>query len=196
MSKAPLRLDGCCCCCCRCSACTTTLHDGCCLHALQIVTHPFHSPFNPMLCLLQGLSDAWRRGHRHVQDLFNKKYLMSKKSASRALRQETRVGRSEVYAVLKCEDQERRTGPAMGLKHPDWKEEVSFRNISASSDIQASLCFVLPCKLHLELLSMGYHVMQQFCSPLSKRKGPQGDADSTLRQKTGSSTLSFAALHC
>ena len=63
---------------------------------------------------------------------------MTKKSASRALRQETRVGRSEVYAVLKCEDHERRTGPAMGLKHPDWKEEVSFRNISASSDIQAS----------------------------------------------------------
>ena len=74
-----------------------------------------------------------------MQDLFNKKYLMSKASASRALRQETRVGRSEVYAVLNCEDQERRTGPAMGLKHPDWKEEVAFRNISASSDIQVQL---------------------------------------------------------
>ena len=74
-----------------------------------------------------------------MHDIFNKQYLMSKRSASRALRQETRVGRSEVYTVLRCEDQERRTAPVMGLKHPDWKEEVSFRNISASSDIQVSL---------------------------------------------------------
>lgn len=38
-------------------ACTTAQHDDDCLQALQVLLHAFYSPFNSMVCVLQGLSD-------------------------------------------------------------------------------------------------------------------------------------------
>lgn len=42
--------------------------------------------------------------------------------------------------VVQCENQVKRTSVAMGQAHPVWKEEVTFKSVQITSDLQVGLC--------------------------------------------------------
>lgn len=44
-----------------------------------------------------------------------------------------------VAVCVQCESQVKRTSVAMGQAHPVWKEEVTFKSVQITSDLQVSL---------------------------------------------------------
>lgn len=46
--------------------------------------------------------------------------------------------KGNVYCVLACEGQTKRTSLAVGHQQPVWKEEVTFRAVQITSDLQVS----------------------------------------------------------
>ena len=44
--------------------------------------------------------------------------------------------KGDVYCVLSCEGQVKRTSLAVGHRHPVWEEEVTFRAVQITSDLQ------------------------------------------------------------
>lgn len=56
---------------------------------------------------------------------------------------------------MQCENQMKRTSVAMGQAHPVWKEEVTFKSVQITSDLQVStntpLDFLTYCFIHHRL---------------------------------------------
>lgn len=48
-----------------------------------------------------------------------------------------------LYCVLQCEGQTRHTALVSG-SHPAWKQELSFKSVQISSDLQVSMPFDIP----------------------------------------------------
>ena len=46
--------------------------------------------------------------------------------------------RSDVYCVLRCEGQVKRTALARGHQNPVWKEDIAFKSVQISSDLQVT----------------------------------------------------------
>ena len=53
-----------------------------------------------------------------------------------------KVARAEVCVMVQCESQMKRTSVAMGQAHPVWKEEVTFKSVQITSDLQVNLCLL------------------------------------------------------
>ncbi len=49
-----------------------------------------------------------------------------------------KVTRAKVCVMVQCENQMKRTSVAMGQAHPVWKEEVTFKSVQITSDLQVS----------------------------------------------------------
>lgn len=45
---------------------------------------------------------------------------------------------------MQCEHQMKRTSVAVGQAHPVWKEEVNFKSVQITSDLQVDLLHCLP----------------------------------------------------
>ncbi len=50
------------------------------------------------------------------------------------------VARAQLCVMVQCENQVKRTSVAMGQAHPVWKEEVTFKSVQITSDLQVSFC--------------------------------------------------------
>lgn len=44
--------------------------------------------------------------------------------------------RGDVYCMLRCEGLVKRTALARGHQHPVWKEDIAFKSVQISSDLQ------------------------------------------------------------
>ncbi|KAL3144166.1 hypothetical protein ABBQ32_003950 [Trebouxia sp. C0010 RCD-2024] len=85
----------------------------------------------------QGLMDTWLSG----QSKRGEASQGSRKAVHKlnSIKARLRNARSEVYCTLQCENQVKRTSVAMGQAHPVWKEEVTFKSVQITSDLQVSV---------------------------------------------------------
>ncbi|KAL0042783.1 hypothetical protein WJX79_011021 [Trebouxia sp. C0005] len=85
----------------------------------------------------QGLMDTWlSRESKSVESSHTSRAALNKLNSIKA---RLRNARSEVYCTLQCENQVKRTSVAMGQAHPVWKEEVTFKSVQITSDLQVSV---------------------------------------------------------
>ncbi|DBA93880.1 TPA: hypothetical protein ACH3X3_013925 [Trebouxia sp. C0006] len=85
----------------------------------------------------QGLMDTWlTRESKGVESSHSSRAALNKLNSIKA---RLRNARSEVYCTLQCESQMKRTSVAMGQAHPVWKEEVTFKSVQITSDLQVSV---------------------------------------------------------
>lgn len=50
-----------------------------------------------------------------------------------------KLARAKLCVIMQCENQVKRTSVTMGQAHPVWKEEVTFKSVQITSDLQVSL---------------------------------------------------------
>ena len=65
-----------------------------------------------------------------------------------------KLARAELCLMVQCESQMKRTSVAMGQAHPVWKEEVTFKSVQITSDLQVSLCALTAHSIVLYYQSM------------------------------------------
>lgn len=98
---------------------------------MQLTATPVRIYLN--ICLLpQGLINAWalrKESRKIVTPAIGN-------AASRSLRARVKAARREVYCILNCEQQTKRTSLATGQSHPKWNEEIAFKSVQISSDLQ------------------------------------------------------------
>ena len=51
--------------------------------------------------------------------------------------------KGDVYAILKCEGQVKRTALAKGHQNPVWKEDIAFKSVQITSELQVHISNVL-----------------------------------------------------
>jgi len=75
-----------------------------------------------------------------------RKKLEGQAGASSGAKQLKKLGkmgaRGDVYCILKCEGQVKRTALAKGHQNPVWKEDVAFKSVQISSELL--VCFFVP----------------------------------------------------
>lgn len=92
-------------------------------------SHPSRSQ-NMLPCILppQGLIETWRKKLDSQT---------ASKTATQTLKNLSKMSfRGDVYCVLKCESQIKRTALAKGHQNPVWKEDVAFKSVQISSELQ------------------------------------------------------------
>ena len=47
--------------------------------------------------------------------------------------------KGDVYAILKCEGQVKRTALAKGHQNPVWKEDIAFKSVQITSELQVQI---------------------------------------------------------
>ena len=67
-----------------------------------------------------------------------------------------------LYAVTQCEDQVKRTQVTGGQQHPVWKEDVTFKSVQITSDLQVS--FVALCGTSPVIIRFGFVHMNTLSS--------------------------------
>ena len=77
---------------------------------------------------MQGLVESWRRREERTKG--------SALPGTQQLKDKLRAKRGDVYCVLKCEGQEKRTALAFGHQNPVWREDIAFKSVRISSDLQ------------------------------------------------------------
>ncbi|KAK9808775.1 hypothetical protein WJX72_003363 [[Myrmecia] bisecta] len=82
-----------------------------------------------------GLMESWM--HREKRKL--KLGVAGATQSLAGLQARLRSGRTELYCVLQCQNQVKRTQLASGASHPVWKEEVTFKAVQITSDLQVSV---------------------------------------------------------
>ena len=100
-----------------------------------------------MLCLLQGLAAALADGRNMsldsspgVADSSNTADVLQSSSSrdfGRTLARRLARRRGGLYCVLQCEGQTRHTA-LVSSSRPAWKQELSFKSVQISSDLQVS----------------------------------------------------------
>ena len=91
--------------------------------------------------------ESWRKrdekleGARSVSPMKGSPAEESPKAQSRTeqLKLRTIGARGDVYCMLRCEGLVKRTALARGHQHPVWKEDVAFKSVQISSDLQVCL---------------------------------------------------------
>ena len=85
-----------------------------------------------------------------------------------------------VCVMVQCENQMKRTSVAMGQAHPVWKEEVTFKSVQITSDLQVSFCSLTAHSIVLTrlcpgannvLLFFSYLVLSLFCEGQTQAHG-------------------------
>lgn len=93
---------------------------------------------------MQGLISAWRKSDERAETRADLSQSVSlKKKTERRLRKT--LAKGDVFCTVKCEGQCKRTAVAKGHENPAWKEDVAFKSVQISSELQVLplTCFCL-----------------------------------------------------
>lgn len=85
--------------------------------------------------------EAWRKKEEkpdRTRSASPKRSSDSPRAQSRTeqLKRRAMSARGDVYCILRCEGQVKRTALARGHQHPVWKEDIAFKSVQISSDLQ------------------------------------------------------------
>lgn len=93
----------------------------------------------PSIVHLQGLVESWR-----------KKLESQAAGKGESLKKLGKIStKGDVYAILKCEGQVKRTALAKGHQNPMWKEDIAFKSVQITSELQVQLRHQ-PCRIFLQ----------------------------------------------
>ncbi|KAK9809768.1 hypothetical protein WJX73_004442 [Symbiochloris irregularis] len=85
----------------------------------------------------QGLVSAWSKRREQVHQA------SGQRPGSNAIMKQVRTfmgpHKGGVYCLLQCEGQTKRTGLSMGQQQPVWQEEVTFKAVQITSDLQVTV---------------------------------------------------------
>ena len=82
-------------------------------------------------CSLQGLVATWQKKLENQAKVAR---------GTESLKKLGKIGpRGDVYCVLKCEGQVKRTALAKGHQNPMWKEDIAFKSVQITSELQVKL---------------------------------------------------------
>ena len=104
---------------------------------------------------MQGLISAWRRSDERAESRahHSKSATLKRKTQNRLKKS---LAKGDVYCTVKCEGQVKRSAVARGHESPVWKEDMAFKSVQISSELQVtrlqrSIAFrpeALPCVTH------------------------------------------------
>ena len=81
----------------------------------------------PKAPFVQGLVESWRK----------KLESQATSKGSQPLKKLGKISaKGDVYAILKCEGQVKRTALAKGHQNPVWKEDIAFKSVQITSELQ------------------------------------------------------------
>ena len=87
---------------------------------------------------MQGLISAWRRSDERAETRAESSQSASlKQKTERRLRKS--LAKGDVYCTVKCEGLTKRSAVAKGHENPAWKEDMAFKSVQISSELQVKL---------------------------------------------------------
>lgn len=102
---------------------------------IELEVHSLGLLSNVILALEQGLVESWRK--KEDKEKQPSTSLPSAKSPKAQQVKLRAIGtRGAVYCILRCEGQVKRTALARGHHNPVWKEDIAFKSVRISSDLQ------------------------------------------------------------